>query len=213
MILKTLPVGMLQVNCYVLGSESTHEAIVIDPGDNANEIINTVRRHGLTLARILGTHAHFDHLLACRPLQEMTGAPFYLHQADAPLVANMQQMCQSWLGYDPGDPPKIDGYLSGGDVVEVGDLRLEVRLTPGHSPGGVTFVDHANRYAFTGDALFAGSIGRTDFAGSSLKTLLAGIKKEILSLPDDYAVFSGHGPRTTVGVERRTNPFLNEAAW
>jgi hydroxyacylglutathione hydrolase len=213
MILKTLPVGMLQVNCYVLGAESTHEAIVIDPGDNANEIMDTLRRHGLTLARILGTHAHFDHLLGCRPLQELTGAPFYLHQADAPLVANMQQTCQSWLGYDPGEPPKIDGYLSGGEAVEVGDIRLEVRPTPGHSPGGVTFVDHANRYAFTGDALFAGSIGRTDFAGSSLKTLLTSIKKEILSLPDDYTVFSGHGPRTSVGVERRTNPFLNEAAW
>jgi hydroxyacylglutathione hydrolase len=213
MILKTLPVGMLQVNCYVLGSESTHEAIVIDPGDSASEIVNALHRHGLSLVRILGTHAHFDHLLGCRPLQEMTGAPFYLHQADTLLVATMQQMCQSWLGYDPGAPPKIAGYLAGGEVVEVGDIGLEVRLTPGHSPGGVTFVDHANRCAFTGDALFAGSIGRTDFPGSDLKTLLAGIRKEILSLPDDYAVLAGHGPRTTVGVERRTNPFLNEDAW
>ena len=119
----------------------------------------------------------------------------------------------AWLGYDPGDPPTITGFLAPGEVVEVGEIRLEVRHTPGHSPGGVTLVDHANRRAFTGDALFAGSIGRTDFPGSNLKTLLGGIRKEILSLPDDYEVLSGHGPASTVGVERRGNPFLNEAAW
>lgn len=213
MILKTLPVGMLQVNCYILGSGMTRQAIVIDPGDSANEILATLRRHGLSLARILGTHGHFDHILACRPLQEITGAPFYIHQADVPVVATMQRTCQAWLGYDPGDPPEITGFLTPGEVVEVGDIRLEVRYTPGHSPGGVTLVDHANRCAFTGDALFAGSIGRTDFPGSSLEALLDGIRNQILTLPDDYAVLSGHGPASTVGVERRTNPFLDEAAW
>jgi hydroxyacylglutathione hydrolase len=119
----------------------------------------------------------------------------------------------AWLGYDPGEPPTITGFLEPGEIVEVGEIRLEVRHTPGHSPGGVTLVDHANRRAFTGDALFAGSIGRTDFPGSDLKTLLAGIRKEILSLPDDYEVLSGHGPASTIGVERRQNPFLNEGAW
>ncbi|MGE5602600.1 MAG: MBL fold metallo-hydrolase [Nitrososphaerales archaeon] len=213
MILRTLPVGMLQVNCYILGSDGTREAIVIDPGDNANEIIMTLKRQDLNLVRILGTHGHFDHILGCRPLQELTAAPFYLHEADLPAVAAMQRTCQAWLGYDPGEPPEITGFLVPGEAVEVGDIRLEVRHTPGHSPGGVTLVDHANRRAFTGDALFAGSIGRTDFPGSSLKALLAGIREEILSLPDDYAVLSGHGPASTVGVERRTNPFLDEDAW
>ena len=104
------------------------------------------------------------------------------------------------------------GDLTPGEVLEVGDIRLEVRHTPGHSPGGVTFVDHANRRAFAGDALFAGSIGRTDFPGSDHNTLVESIRREILSLPDDYAVLSGHGPATTVGVERRSNPFLNETA-
>lgn len=213
MILRTLPVGMLQVNCYVLGCESTREAVIIDPGDNANDILAALRRQDLELARILATHAHFDHLLAGRALQEMTGAGFYMHRADLPLMGAMQKTCQAWLGYDPGEPPTVTGFLTPGEVVEIGDIRLEVRHTPGHSPGGVTFVDHANRCAFTGDALFAGSIGRTDFPGSSLETLLAGIREEILTLPDDYAVLSGHGARSTVGAERRTNPFLNEAAW
>ncbi len=174
MMLKTLPVGMLQVNCYILGSETTREAIVIDPGDKANEILAAVRRQGWTVSRILATHAHFDHLLAWRQLQEITGAPFYVHQADVPLVGAMQKTCMAWLGYDPGEPPEITGYLVPGEVVEVGDIRLEVRHTPGHSPGGVTLVDHANERAFTGDALFAGSIGRTDFPGSSLKSAAGG---------------------------------------
>lgn len=213
MILKTLPVGMLQVNCYILGSESTREAVIIDPGDNADDILAALNRHGLRLARILATHAHFDHLLGCRLLQERTGAPLYLHRAEVPLVAAIAKTCQAWLGYDPGEPPTITGYLTPGEVVAVGDIRLEVRATPGHSPGGLTFVEHASRSAFTGDALFAGSIGRTDFPGSDLKTLLTGIRTEILSLPDDYAVFSGHGPASTVGRERRTNPFLDEDAW
>ncbi len=213
MILKTLPVGMLQVNCYVLGSKSTQQAIVIDPGDNAHDILATVRRHGLKLAQILATHAHFDHLLGCRTLQELTDAPFYLHEADVPLVAAMRQTCQAWLGYDPGEPPTIAGFLTPGEVVKVSDIELEVRHTPGHSPGGVTFVDHANRDAYTGDALFAGSIGRTDFPGSSLPTLLNSIRTQILTLPDDYGVLSGHGPASTVGIERRQNPFLNEDAW
>ena len=129
--------------------------------------------------------------------------PSVRHAGDLPGLAGLR----------PGRAAGDHGLLEAGEVVDVGDIRLEVRHTPGHSPGGVTLVDHAGRRAFTGDALFAGSIGRTDFPGSNLMTLLAGIRKEILSLPDDYAVLSGHGPPRTVGVERRTNPFLNEAAW
>lgn len=204
----TLPVGALQVNCYILGCPRTRLAVAIDPGDNASQILNTLKRYGLKLDRILATHAHFDHLLAAHDLQVATGAPFYLHPADRPLVAAMRRTCRAWLGYDPGEPPTIRGDLIPGESVEVGDIRLEVRHTPGHSPGGVTLVDHPGRRAFTGDALFAGGIGRTDFPGGSLQTLLASIRTQILTLPDDYAVLSGHGPATTVGEERRTNPFL-----
>lgn len=213
MVLRTLPVGMLQVNSYIVGSETTREAVVIDPGDDAGEILALLRRDNLSLTRILATHAHFDHLLGCRELQMQTAAPLHLHQADLPLLAAMQRTCQAWLGYDPGEPPDVAGYLIPGEVVEVGDIRLEVRHTPGHSAGSVTLVDHAGRRAFTGDALFAGSIGRTDLPGGNLETLLASIRQEILTLPDDYRVLSGHGGESTVGVERRSNPFLNDAAW
>lgn len=207
-MLEILPVGPLQVNCYVLGCPLTRRAIVIDPGDDAPDILAALKRHNLQLDRILATHAHFDHLLGCRDLQRATDAPLYLHPADRLLVAAMRRTCMAWLGYDPGEPPEVHGDLAPGETVRVGDLALEVRHTPGHSPGGVTLVDHAGRRAFTGDALFEGSIGRTDFPGSSLKTLLESIRREILSLPDDYAVLSGHGAATTVGAERRENPFL-----
>lgn len=207
-VVYTLPVGALQVNCYILSCPRTRLAVVVDPGDNAPQILNMLKRQGLQLDRILATHAHFDHLLAAHDLQAATGAPFYLHPADRPLVAAMQRTCRAWLGYDPGEPPTIHGNLAPGEVVAVGDIRLEVRHTPGHSPGGVTLVEHLGRRAFTGDALFAGGIGRTDFPGGSLQTLLQSIRTQILTLPDDYAVLSGHGPATTVGEERRSNPFL-----
>jgi hydroxyacylglutathione hydrolase len=208
MILETLPVGPLQVNCYVLGCERSRLGLVIDPGDNATTILAALKRHRLHLARIVATHAHFDHLLACRALQEAAAAPFYLHPADRPLLTAMRRTALAWLGFDPGEPPPIAGDLTPGEIVQVGDVALEVRHTPGHSPGSVTFVDHAGHRAFSGDALFAGSIGRTDLHGGNMATLLASIRSQILSLPDDYAVLSGHGPASTVGVERRSNPFL-----
>ncbi len=210
MILEIIPVGALQVNCYVLGCERTRQAVVIDPGDDAAGIGARLERRGLRLARILATHGHFDHLLACRPLQERTGAPLYLHPADRPLLAGMRRTCVAWLGFDPGEPPPVDGLLTAGETVRVGDIALEVRHTPGHSPGSVTLVDHASRRAVTGDALFAGSIGRTDLPGGDMQTLLAAIRSQILALPDDYAVLPGHGPASTVGEERRGNPFLAE---
>lgn len=208
MLIETIPVGALQVNCYVLGCETTRQAIVIDPGDEAEVILAALHRHGLTLARILATHAHFDHLLACRELQERTDAPFFLHPADRPLMAAMRRTCMAWLGYDPGPTPDISGDLTPDETIQVGSIALEVRHTPGHSAGSVTLVDHAGRRAFTGDALFAGSIGRTDLPGGDMRTLLDSIRAQILSLPDDYAVLSGHGEASTVGDERGSNPFL-----
>jgi glyoxylase-like metal-dependent hydrolase (beta-lactamase superfamily II) len=213
MILETLIVGALQVNCYLLGCEQTRRAIIIDPGDNIKAIQAALRKHDLTLVSILATHAHFDHVLAGRPLQQATAAPFCLHPAERPILAAMRHMAMAWLGYDPGDPPHVDGDLAPGEPVAFGSETLEVRFTPGHSPGGVTFVHHASRRAFTGDALFAGSIGRPDLLGGDLPTLLSAIRSEILTLPDDYAVLSGHGPASTVGEEREGNPYLVEGGW
>jgi glyoxylase-like metal-dependent hydrolase (beta-lactamase superfamily II) len=181
---------------------------VIDPGDNPRAIQAALRKHDLTLAHILATHAHFDHVLAARSLQETTGAPFHLHPAEHSVLDLARHMSVAWMGYDPGKPPRVDGNLAPGQPVHFGVETLEVRLTPGHSPGSVTFVHHASRRAFTGDALFAGSIGRTDLPGGDLATLLAAIRAEILILPDDYDVLSGHGPASTVGEERATNPYL-----
>jgi glyoxylase-like metal-dependent hydrolase (beta-lactamase superfamily II) len=207
-IFETLVVGALQVNCYILGCARTRQAIVIDPGDHAERILETLRRHGLQLVRMVATHAHFDHVLAARPLQEATGVRLDLHPAEQPMLALMSRATQAWLGYDPGQPPSEVGDLTPGEVLQIGDLALEVRATPGHSPGGVTFVDHTWRRAFTGDALFAGSIGRTDLPGGDAEILLEGIRTQILTLPDDYTVLAGHGPASTVGEERRNNPFL-----
>lgn len=213
MILETLTVGALQVNCYLLGCAQTRQAVVIDPGDNAPAIQAALRKHGLTLTALLATHAHFDHLLAGRALQEATGAPFYLHSAERPLLATLRGMTQAWLGYDPGDPPQVSGELAPGQPVVFGEEMLEVRATPGHSPGSVTFIHHASRRAFTGDALFAGGIGRTDLPGGDLPTLLAAIRSQILTLPDDYIVLPGHGAASTVGEEGQTNPYLSEDGW
>ncbi len=208
MMLETIVVGALQVNCYVLGCEQSHRAVVIDPGDDAPAILAVLKRGGLKLEHIVVTHAHFDHVMSARPLQEATGAPFYMHSGDRLLLPAMRRTAIAWLGRDPGEPPGLTHDLSAGEVIRVGELALEVRSTPGHSPGSLTLVDHTKRRAFTGDALFAGSIGRTDLPGGSLDTLLSSIREQILVLPDDYAILPGHGPGSTIGEERRSNPFL-----
>jgi hydroxyacylglutathione hydrolase len=198
MIVESIVVGALQVNCYVLGCEQTRQAVVIDPGGNARAIQGTLRKHDLTLTQIL----------AARALQEATGARFYLHPADRELLAGMRQMARAWGGVDPGEPAQVDADIVPGTPVLFGEQVLEVRATPGHSPGSVSFIDQAGRRAFTGDALFAGSIGRTDLPGGDMDTLLQSIQRELLSLPDDYVVLSGHGPASSIGRERRSNPFL-----
>lgn len=208
MVLETLVVGVLQTNCYIVGSSTTGQALVVDPGDGAAAILAALQRHGLHLLHIVATHAHFDHLLAARELQEATGAAFHLHPDDLPALAQMRQMAMAWIGA-PGDPPRVDSVLGEGTVISVGEIELEVRATPGHSPGGVTLVDHRGRMAFTGDALFAGSIGRWDLPLGNLDMLLASIRSQILTLPDDYGILPGHGPASTVGEERLTNPFLS----
>jgi hydroxyacylglutathione hydrolase len=208
MILETVVVGALETNCYVLGCERTRQAIVIDPGDDPAEILGTLSRRSLTLGRLIATHAHFDHILAVRQLQESTGAPFYLHPADKPLLMAMRPTTMAWIGRDPGDPPAVQAELIPREKILLGDLALEIRGTPGHSPGGITLVDHGSRCAFTGDTVFAGSIGRTNLPGGNLKVLLEAIRSEILSLPDEYCLLPGHGPGSTVLEERMSNPFL-----
>ncbi len=216
MIFERLVVGPLQVNCYILGCRASREAIVIDPGGNVSEIVAVLRGHGLRVVQIVNTHAHFDHVLGVRELQEITGAPFALHADEAPVLEALPKMAQAWLGYDPGPPPHIDRTVAAGDLIRFGQHALEARATPGHSPGGISLVDHEGRRVFTGDALFAGSVGRTDLPGADASLLIRSIREQLMTLPEEYIVLPGHGPATTIAEEHRHNPFLQSetmAAW
>ncbi len=207
MILIRLVVGPLQVNCFILADEKTKDAIVIDPGDDAGDILKVIKDKGLKVKYIVNTHSHFDHVGANKAVKEATGADLLMHEADAPLLADAaDQAIVFGIRVDP--PPRPDRFVGHGDVITAGEVSLKVLHTPGHSPGGISLLEQG--MVFTGDALFAGSIGRTDFPGGDLMTLLRSIKANLMTLPDETKVFSGHGPASTIGEERRENPFLNE---
>ena len=212
MILKGITVGLLQENCYIFGCEQSHKAVVIDPGDNAPAIMQLVEQNDLTVEKIINTHAHMDHVLAIPGVKEATGAPFYLHEKDLPTLQRVPEAARLWLemDVDPIDDP--DAFLEHGQIITVGDEALEVRFTPGHAPGHVVFVNHANGLILAGDTLFQGSIGRFDLPGADGPTLLASIRDQLFTLPDEYHVFPGHGGATTIGRERVSNPFVGENA-
>ena len=208
-----LVVGYLQTNCFLLIDPASKEAWIIDPGGNAGDILNLLAAENARLTRIINTHAHFDHILAVPDIQEATGATFHLHRADQPVLDFAPQAVKSWLGWDWGPPPAVDSYLDHGDVLVLGNMRLEVRHVPGHSPGSVIFVDHAGKRAWVGDAVFREGIGRTDLPGGNHAQLVRAINEHILTLPDDFTLYPGHGPFTTVGHERRHNPFISPDLW
>ncbi len=207
MVLVRLVVGPLQVNCFILADEKTKEAVVIDPGDDAHDILKIIKEKDLKVRYIVNTHAHFDHVGANKAVKEATGAELLLHEADAPVLATTSNQSRSF-GMDPVISPPADRYVKHGDMITAGEVSLKVLHTPGHSPGGISLLEQG--MVFTGDALFAGSIGRTDLPGGDLMTLLRSIKTNLMTLPDDTKVFPGHGPASTIGDERRENPFLNE---
>lgn len=206
MILIRLVVGPLQVNCFILADEKTKEAVVIDPGDDAGDILKVIREKGLTVRYLVNTHGHFDHVGANRALKEATGALLLIHEGDAPVMASAP-LQSSAFGMEEISSPPADRFVKHGDVITAGEVKLKVLHTPGHSPGGISLLEDG--MVFTGDALFAGSIGRTDLPGGDLLTLLRAIKTNLMTLPDDTRVFCGHGPASTIGEERRENPFLN----
>lgn len=212
MIVKGLTVGLLQENCYILGCEVTQQGVVVDPGDNARAILRIVEQEGLTIEKVINTHAHFDHVLAVNDVCNATGATFHLHEADLPVLHNAPERVKLWLGSEVEPIREPDAFLSAGESINFGEQTLEVRFTPGHAPGHVVFVDHANGQVFAGDTLFQGSIGRFDLPGADGPTLLKSIRTELLSLDDDYVVYPGHGPATTIDAERMTNPYVGEQA-
>lgn len=205
MIIEKLEVGMIMANCFIIGCEETRQAAVIDPGDEADRIFYTLSEHKLTVKYLINTHGHFDHVSANKPLKKATGAELLIHAADTPMLTNLSQMAAGF-GMSADNSPPPDRTVDEGDVISVGTIDLKVLHTPGHSPGGISL--YTDNKAFVGDTLFAGSIGRTDFPGGDFDTLISSIQTKLFPLGDEVIVFCGHGPETTIGRERRSNPFV-----
>ena len=205
MIIKNIVVGPLEVNCYILGCEDTKEAAIIDPGDNADEIISNIEKEGLNPKFIINTHAHFDHIGGVKAIQDHFKIDFILHEGDLFLVENASEQATAF-GLKPISKPVVNKNATNGEKVNLGNKSITVIHTPGHSPGGVCYYSVNN--VFVGDTLFAGSIGRTDLPGGSYDTLINSIKENLFPLGDSTIVYPGHGPSTTIGNEKEHNPFL-----
>ena len=207
MILETFPVGPLQCNCTILGDEAAGEAIVIDPGDEVARIHRRLTDLGLKLKQILVTHAHIDHVGGALQLKRLTGAPILLNENDLPLLAMMNDQA-GWLGIAPPETAPPDENLSEGLTVGLDNYPAQVLYTPGHTQGSVCLHFAPLKLLIAGDTLFAGSIGRTDLPGGNSGQIIDSIHSRLLTLPDETKVLTGHGPETTIGAERRSNPFL-----
>jgi len=207
MILESFPVGPLQCNCTLMGDEEKGEAIVIDPGDEVGRIHRKLTELGLKLKQILVTHAHIDHVGGALKLKRLTGAPVFLNENDLPQL-EMMAMQAAWLGIQTPETAQPDGGLKDGDVMGLERYPAHVLHTPGHTQGSVCLHFVPLKLLIAGDTLFAGSIGRTDLPGGNFKQIIDSLHSRVLTLPDETAVIPGHGPATTVGEERRTNPFL-----
>jgi glyoxylase-like metal-dependent hydrolase (beta-lactamase superfamily II) len=206
MIIETIVVGPLQVNCYLVGCEKSREAAVIDPGDDVERILAALKSADLKAEYIINTHEHFDHVGANKRLCEATGAKILAHSASADEIINISSRALLW-GMRAEDSPPVDRKLADGDLVEIGEsVSLKVLSTPGHSLGSISLVGAG--VAFVGDLIFSGSIGRTDFPGGDYETLIKSVRDKIFPLGDEVVLYSGHGPATTIGRERATNPFF-----
>lgn len=211
--IKMLTLGLAVTNCYIIGDTERNEAVLIDPVDDAPLLVKTLDDAGWTLKLILATHGHFDHVLASKALKEATNAPFYINQRDQPMLDHLPQQGLRFVGKLFPEAAKPDRYLTDeSETIEVGAIKLETLFTPGHAPGHTAFFMRETNILFSGDALFQGSIGRTDLPGGDYETLMQSIFKQLIPLGDDVRVLSGHGDPTMIGLERRTNPFLLEYA-
>jgi hydroxyacylglutathione hydrolase len=207
MIHEILPVGPLHCNCSVIGDEITHEAMVIDPGDDIEDVLALVQKHNLQVKQIVITHAHIDHVGGAMKLRAATGAPILLNQNDYALL-KMLDVQAAWIGMKNPGKVEIDHGLGQADTLTAGSLTANVIHTPGHTEGSVCLFFPAERMLIAGDTLFAGSIGRTDLPGGSSEKIIDSLQQKVLALPDDTLVVPGHGPLTTIGEERESNPFL-----
>jgi len=205
MQIETLAVGPLQVNCFIVACEKTRETLVVDPGDEAERILQRLQENDLQLKIVVNTHGHFDHIGGNRRLVEASGAELLIHQADLPVLRRAREHAAIY-GMSVTPSPEPTRLLAGGETIEVGEMSLQVLHTPGHSPGGICLLGEG--HLFVGDTLFAGSVGRTDLPGGDHDTLIDGIRRQLLILPEATVVHPGHGPDTTIGREKRVNPYL-----
>ncbi|MCL5289059.1 MAG: MBL fold metallo-hydrolase [Acidobacteria bacterium] len=218
LIHEILPVGWLQCNCSLVGDPETREAIVLDPGDEVERIQEILARHKLTVRAIVNTHAHIDHVGGLRKLHDATGAPVLMHSEDLELYRALE-MQAAWIGMPVPEIANVDGLLREGDQVRWGGFAATVMHTPGHTPGSLCLhlpaagegTEKSGGMLFAGDTLFAGSIGRTDLWGGSFDKIMHSLRTKLLALPDSTLVFPGHGPATTIGRERDSNPFLRSS--
>lgn len=211
MIHKIFPVGPLQCNCSVVGDEQTHEAMVIDPGDQIDDILAILKQENLKLTQIVITHAHIDHVGGAMKLKAATGAPILMNKDDQALL-KMLDVQATWIGMRPPGAVVVDESLPDGSVLKIGAIPANVIHTPGHTEGSICLYMPEQQTLVAGDTLFAGSIGRTDLPGGSYDKIIRSIHTRVLALPDDTKVVPGHGPTTTIGQERESNPFLQKRA-
>ena len=209
MIHKIFPVGPLQCNCSVIGDEKTHEAMVIDPGDQIEGILEVLRQEKLTLKQIVITHAHIDHVGGAMKLKAATGAAILMNQNDYALL-KMLDMQAAWVGMRPPGNVQVDEAIGQGRVLKIGEISSNVIHTPGHTEGSICVYFPSEKKLIAGDTLFAGSIGRTDLPGGSMEKIMHSLHNQVLALPDETEVIPGHGPVTTIGEERESNPFLQK---
>jgi glyoxylase-like metal-dependent hydrolase (beta-lactamase superfamily II) len=207
-LIRKLTLGPIQANCFILGCEQTREAVVIDPGDEGDRILMSLGEDKLTVKAIVNTHGHFDHVGANSEIKRVTAAPLMIHAQDAPMLGQLSQHAAAW-GLKAEDSPAADRELVDGDEIKVGqEIRLKVLHTPGHTLGGISLYSENTGDVFVGDTLFAGSIGRTDFPGGDFNTLISSIHSKLFTLPESVKVHPGHMHETTIGQEKRTNPFV-----
>ena len=207
MIHEIIRVGPLQCNCSIIGDETNREAMVIDPGDDIEDVLAIVRKHNLQVKQIVVTHAHIDHVGGAMKLRAATGAPILLNQNDYALL-KMLDVQASWIGVPAPGKVEIDRSVTTGETVNAGAHTASILHTPGHTEGSICLFFSAEKKLIAGDTLFAGSIGRTDLPGGSMQKIMRSLHETVLALPDDTVVIPGHGPLTTIGNERENNPFL-----
>ncbi len=205
MIIKKLEVGPIVTNCFIVGCESTKEAVVIDPGDDPDKILMKLAESELKVKYLMNTHGHFDHVSANKRMKKATGAPIAIHPEDEPMFNELSQSARMF-GLESENSPPADIHLNEGDDISFGEITFKVLHTPGHSKGGICL--YTKGHLFAGDTLFSGSIGRTDLPGGDFDTLISSVRQKIFPLDDDTIVYAGHGPETTIGREKATNPFL-----